>query len=121
MSSMTQRRAEIIRARKLRQQQEARDNMDQTWKRYVSCWFCGKPLCVNNYADRKVRDPRIEGVVICPFCRRHARDHYQIKVYKALRDLALHDKPISRRKALKLLRLLPAPPREVRDAETPSS
>lgn len=44
-------------------------SIDQSWLKYRNCDICGRPFCVNNYADRRVRVPRYRGRIICSFCR----------------------------------------------------
>lgn len=40
--------------------------------RWIRCPFCGERICVNNYADRKVRLPKLRlkklDVVMCGWC-----------------------------------------------------
>lgn len=61
--------------RRLRSNQAKKDLMvaglmsDNSWQRFTFCRICNRRMCVNNYADRKVRLPKVRGVIVCSTCK----------------------------------------------------
>lgn len=47
--------------------------IDKSWMKYRNCGWCGKPMCVNNYEDRRTRLKKYKGRLICPWCERFVK------------------------------------------------
>ena len=46
----------------------SRIDLDRSWMKHAKCSLCRGKFCVNNYADHKVRIPKIAGKIVCPWC-----------------------------------------------------
>lgn len=66
------------------------DEAKLDWQRWAKCPFCGKKVCVNNYADHKIRVPKLDGVAMCPFCQ-HSGGKFIAAAFKLLRKAAEHE------------------------------
>lgn len=66
---------EIIAERKRLKKEEAAiragGGIDRSWQRFTYCRICNQKICVNNYADHKVRLPKVKGIIMCPWCKSH--------------------------------------------------
>jgi hypothetical protein len=127
---MAETKWEIIARRKREAKQEkaidAWTAQDRSWMRFTRCWFCGMKYCLNNYADRKVRIPKVEGVPMCPSCSDHGRGKFLAAAYTHLHNLAStymedprKNAHVDSYRAFKALKALPYPPQEIRDFKKP--
>jgi hypothetical protein len=105
---------EMIARRKREAKQEkaidAWTAQDRSWMRFTRCWFCGMKYCLNNYADRKIRIPKVEGVPMCPSCSDHGRGRFLALSYLHLAGLARQ----GNKEARKVIRSMPCVPKEFR-------
>lgn len=55
---------------------------DRSWMRFTKCFTCRKRICVNNYADHKVRVSqwKVLGKVLCPTCK-HGSGPEMVQLY----------------------------------------
>lgn len=80
----------IARRKQLRATQAwSPDHNDRSWQKFTRCELCGSRMCVNNYPDRRIRVPRVHGVVVCPWCIRKDRDtEFLVSMYILMNRLA---------------------------------
>src|SRR4051812_26404813 len=91
-------------------------NVDRSWMKHIRCPFCGERICVNNYADRQVRLPKLKGVVMCNWCMGKSPEHWRGRnlahLYKLLEKRADAGEEKARRIICKLMAV---PPRRFRE------
>lgn len=64
-------------------------DVDVSWMIREPCEWCGKPMTVNNYPDRKIRRKRFFNRTICAYCIHHTIDiPFLRELLQLVRDVA---------------------------------